>query len=144
MDKNSVVKNRLELNRKTSGYSQREVAQILGFSSVAQISRWERGEKDPNLKHALQLSALYKRLVNDLFWDSKELCNLVYLSLIQSANGENIATSIAIFHKESLVNLVFIRGSNHCIMKPLSMKIEKLPILMMMVKLLVMGMLMVM
>ena len=69
MDKNSVVKNRLELNRKTSGYSQREVAQILGFSSVAQISRWERGEKDPNLKHALQLSALYKRLVNDLFWD---------------------------------------------------------------------------
>ena len=66
MDKNYVVKNQLKLHRTTSGYSQKEVAQILGFSSIAQISRWERGEKDPNLKHALQLSALYKRLVNDL------------------------------------------------------------------------------
>ncbi len=69
MDNDSVVKNRFELNRKTSGYSQTEVAQILGFSSIAQISRWERGEKNPNLKHSLQLSVLYKRLVNDYFWD---------------------------------------------------------------------------
>ena len=69
MDKNTVFKNKLKLHRKTSGYSQQEVAQILGLSSVAQISRWERGERYPNLKYALQLSALYKRLVNDLFWE---------------------------------------------------------------------------
>lgn len=37
--------------------------------STAQISRWERGERMPNLTQALRLSALYNRLVNDLFFD---------------------------------------------------------------------------
>jgi transcriptional regulator with XRE-family HTH domain len=42
---------------------------MLGLSSSAQISRWEKGERLPTLKHALQLSALYNRLVTDLFFD---------------------------------------------------------------------------
>ena len=64
-----VIQNQLKSNRKSIGYTQKEVAEILGLNSVAQISRWERGERNPNLKQALQLSALYHRLVNDLFWD---------------------------------------------------------------------------
>ena len=39
------------------------------MGSTAQISRWERGERMPNLTQALRLSALYNRLVNDLFFD---------------------------------------------------------------------------
>ncbi len=52
-----------------AGLSQVQVASILGVVSSSQVSRWERGERFPTLKHALQLSALYKRLVTDLFFD---------------------------------------------------------------------------
>lgn len=49
--------------------TQKQVAEKLGQVSSAQIFRWERGERLPKLEHALQLSALYKRMVNDLFFD---------------------------------------------------------------------------
>ena len=52
-----------------AGFSQEQVARMLGLVSSSQISRWERGERTPTLKHALQLAALYKRLVTDLFFD---------------------------------------------------------------------------
>lgn len=63
------IKNRLRICRKSCGYTQRKVAKIIGLASSAQISRWERGERTPTLVQALMLSALYKRLVNDLFFD---------------------------------------------------------------------------
>ena len=49
--------------------TQKQVAEKLGQVSSAQVSRWERGERLPKLEHALLLSALYKRMVNDLFFD---------------------------------------------------------------------------
>lgn len=49
--------------------TQKEVASYLGLTSTAQISRWERGERLPNLRHALRLAALYHRFVTDLFID---------------------------------------------------------------------------
>jgi transcriptional regulator with XRE-family HTH domain len=63
------IKNRLRKHRKLSGLTQKQVACMLGLSSSAQISRWEKGERLPTLKHALQLAALYNRLVTDLFFD---------------------------------------------------------------------------
>ena len=53
----------------TLGLTQKQVARILNLQSSAQVSRWERGERQPNLIQSLRLSALYKRLVNDLFFD---------------------------------------------------------------------------
>ena len=63
------IKNRLRLYRKNRGMTQGEVAYIIGHPSPAQVSRWERGERIPSLMYALRLSALYQRLVNDLFFD---------------------------------------------------------------------------
>jgi transcriptional regulator with XRE-family HTH domain len=51
------------------GFSQTEVAQKLNLKSSAIISRWEQGITQPSLNNALRLSALYKTLANELFWD---------------------------------------------------------------------------
>lgn len=60
---------RLRKHRRLSGYSQTDVAQKLNFKSSAIVSRWERGITLPSLDSALKLSALYKTLANELFWD---------------------------------------------------------------------------
>ena len=49
--------------------TQKEVAFVLGLKSTAQISRWERGKRLPQTEYLLQLSALYRRLANDLLFD---------------------------------------------------------------------------
>jgi transcriptional regulator with XRE-family HTH domain len=63
------IKNSLRRHRLANGLTQKEVAKMLNLGSSSVISRWERGERIPNLVQALCLSALYKRLVNDLFFD---------------------------------------------------------------------------
>lgn len=63
------IKNRLRIHRKSAGLTQKQVAQSLGLSTPTQISRWEKSIRLPNLRQAIKLSALYNRLVNDLFFD---------------------------------------------------------------------------
>ena len=69
MSKIYEIKNRLRMCRKSCGFTQEEVAKIMNIGSAEKISRWERGERLPNLIEILRFSALYKRLVNDLFFD---------------------------------------------------------------------------
>ena len=61
--------NRLWAARKAMGYSQKEVAYLLGHQNSPQISRWEKGHSMPNTIDLLKLSAIYHRLANDLYWD---------------------------------------------------------------------------
>lgn len=49
------------------GYSQKEVAKILGFKNSSNISRWESGEAMPSVKNLLMLSALYATLPAELY-----------------------------------------------------------------------------
>lgn len=63
------IKNKLRLYRRARGMKQYEVAYVLE-TSQEQVSRWERGECMPNLEHALRLSAVLNRLVNDIFFDA--------------------------------------------------------------------------
>lgn len=51
------------------GYSQQDVAKILGFRSSGRISRWEKGEAIPSVKNLLKLSVLYATLPNELYFD---------------------------------------------------------------------------
>lgn len=51
------------------GYSQKEVAALLGFESTSRISRWEKGEAMPSVKNLLKLSVLYATLPNELYFD---------------------------------------------------------------------------
>jgi len=62
------ILNRLWKYRKENGLTQKDVAYILGIKNPSQISHWERGDKIPGTRNMLKLSALYKRLPNDLLW----------------------------------------------------------------------------
>ena len=61
-------KTRLRKCRLDSGLSQIEVATILSLKDPTSVSRWERGERLPSPERLLEMSALYKRLVNDLLF----------------------------------------------------------------------------
>lgn len=63
-----LIQNKLRINRNYRGLTQKEIAKILGVS-YSQISKWERGVRLPSLRHSLSLSFVYRKLVNDLFWD---------------------------------------------------------------------------
>ena len=52
--------------RREAGLSQAQVANVLDLGSPSAVSRWEHGERVPNLQHLLALSVLYSRLINDL------------------------------------------------------------------------------
>lgn len=58
--------NLLRRYRRAAGFSQREVARVLGLTRPASVSRWECGERIPTPGRLLELSCLYHRLVNDL------------------------------------------------------------------------------
>lgn len=56
-----------------AGYSQKDVATILGFKSVNRISEWENGKRLPGLSNAIRLSILYRIMVDALFIDQVRL-----------------------------------------------------------------------
>lgn len=55
--------------RRINGYSQKDVARILGHGSTSIISRWEKGISIPNLFSLVKLSILYKTLIDQLYFD---------------------------------------------------------------------------
>lgn len=52
------IRERLQKLRKEKGYSQEELAEILGISRQA-ISKWESGQSSPDINKLIQLSELY-------------------------------------------------------------------------------------
>jgi transcriptional regulator with XRE-family HTH domain len=59
--------NRLWKYRKRMGFSQRQVAAIMGYLSPADISRCEHGRKVPSLVTALKFEIVYRVPVAFLF-----------------------------------------------------------------------------
>ncbi|HEY0427475.1 MAG TPA: helix-turn-helix transcriptional regulator [Pyrinomonadaceae bacterium] len=57
----------LALRRKRLGYEQKQIALLLGHKNTYQISRYETGQRIPNLKEAAKLSMLYGLPVRTLF-----------------------------------------------------------------------------
>ena len=55
-----AVTNRLWRYRKAQQLTQKQVAQLLGHKSIAQVSRWENGAKTPTLDNALMLGHISK------------------------------------------------------------------------------------
>src|SRR5688500_1884045 len=64
---NSRIPNSLKKYRRLAGYSQRQVAKLLGLYDSNCISRWERGLCYPALQYLFKLSFLYKTLPNHLY-----------------------------------------------------------------------------
>ena len=69
MGQSRHIPNRLRKHRRISGYKQSEVAEILGLRSTNRLSRWEKGLSLPSLNNLFKLSALYKTLVEELYFD---------------------------------------------------------------------------
>ncbi len=63
------IPNCLRKYRKMSGYTQREVARILGLRNAGMISRWEKGRRMPAPFNMFRLAALYRTMVDALFID---------------------------------------------------------------------------
>lgn len=52
--------NRLWRYRRRTGFSQQEVAELAGYLTPSEISRFERGERLPSLLMALKLEVIYR------------------------------------------------------------------------------------
>ena len=66
-DPQSPFSNRLWIHRKKMGYTQREVAALLGYRSATHISSYERGERLPSLETAIKLEVVLCAPVAFLF-----------------------------------------------------------------------------
>jgi transcriptional regulator with XRE-family HTH domain len=64
--------NRLRKYRKMQGYSQKDVAKILGYKRTARISLWEKGLSIPSVKNLIRLSILYNVLADQLYIELRE------------------------------------------------------------------------
>jgi transcriptional regulator with XRE-family HTH domain len=73
METNTItIKNHLWTYRKKMGFSQKRVANFLGFKRTNDISRYEHGGKLPGLINALKLEIVYRTPVAFLFPDLYE------------------------------------------------------------------------
>jgi transcriptional regulator with XRE-family HTH domain len=65
----SKFSNNLKRYRHIAGYSQKEVAHILGFSYTATISKWEKGFLLPDTRYLFLLCHLYNAIPQELYGD---------------------------------------------------------------------------
>lgn len=61
--------NNLRRFRRARGYTQKEVAAMLGLKTSSIISRWEKGTRLPDTVNALKLAALYRSAVDVIYQD---------------------------------------------------------------------------
>lgn len=63
------IPNRLRKQRLIHGYSQVEIAKMLGLKSSNQVSLWEKGDRTPCLEHIIHLSIIYNVLIEELYFE---------------------------------------------------------------------------
>jgi len=64
-----TIPNSLRKFRKTSGYSQKQVAFFLGVENAGMISRWEKGSRFPSPVNIFRLAALYHTMADALYFN---------------------------------------------------------------------------
>jgi len=65
--KNKIIPNYLKRIRRAAGYSQREVASILGVSYTTSICKWEKGLLMPGLRHVFIMANLFEVMPQELY-----------------------------------------------------------------------------
>jgi transcriptional regulator with XRE-family HTH domain len=63
------IHNYLRMCRKARGFTQKEVAWIMGFENSSMISRWEKGVTIPETLNAIKIAALYNTTVDSVYED---------------------------------------------------------------------------
>jgi len=66
------LKNKIRDKRRIVGYSQQELANMVGYQSKSSISMIEKGIKVPPLEKALLLAAALNSTLEELFTPNKE------------------------------------------------------------------------
>lgn len=51
------------------GYSQKQVAWLLGHKNTSTVCRWEKGVAMPSVENLLRLSYIYRTLSDQLYFD---------------------------------------------------------------------------
>lgn len=69
LSRDRVVPNQLWKYRQRMGFTQQQVASLVGYVSQADISNFERGRKLPSLRMALRLEIVYRTPVAFLYPD---------------------------------------------------------------------------
>jgi len=64
-----IFPNTLRLHRRAAGYTQRQVASLLGLYDTVPISSWEKGEQLPNTVNLIKLCLIYRTLPIELYSD---------------------------------------------------------------------------
>lgn len=67
--------NNLKRYRRIAGYSQKELALILGIKNTSTICKWERGNAEPNIVQLFTLSVLLNTSPQELYsnkWNEKQ------------------------------------------------------------------------
>ncbi len=54
------------------GYTQKDVAQMLGLSSRGRLSEWESGVRFPGIRNLIKLSIIYHTLIDELYEDLRQ------------------------------------------------------------------------
>ena len=65
------IRNRLYNCRKALNLSQRDAAFLMGMKDT-QISKWERGEREPGIYNAIGLAVVTGKMVDDVFFDYRQ------------------------------------------------------------------------
>jgi len=63
-----ITAHRLIVNRKRFGLTQRGAAKLLGVTPT-QLMQWEKGQKLPKGKNLFKIVALYKALIEDIYYE---------------------------------------------------------------------------
>ena len=63
------IPNCLRRYRRIRGYSQKDVALIMGIKSSDSICKWEKGQSFPSMKNAFKLALAYRILPFALYTD---------------------------------------------------------------------------
>jgi len=65
--KHRAAENHLKTHRKTSGLSQREMGELLGYKDTGQVSRHERAKSVPPLANAIAYEVIFRVPVTTIF-----------------------------------------------------------------------------
>ncbi len=63
------IPNCLRKFRKTNGYTQKQVAALIGICNTSVVSRWEKGHRFPSPPNIFRLSILYRTMTDALYVD---------------------------------------------------------------------------
>ena len=70
------------------GYTQKDVARMLGLTSRGRLSEWEAGVRFPGVKNLIGLSVIYHTLIDNLYYDLRQAILEDFESRNQKPDGQ--------------------------------------------------------